>query len=36
MSAVANRIIGGKGVYRCPNEKGFLFLILTDISYIRA
>lgn len=36
MSAVANRILGGKGVYRCPDEKGFFFLILTDISYIHA
>jgi hypothetical protein len=31
MSAIANRIIGGKGVYRCPDENGFLFLILTNI-----
>jgi hypothetical protein len=32
MSAVANRLIKGKGVYRCPTDKGFLFLILTQIT----
>ncbi len=36
MSAVANRIIGGRGVYRCPDEKGFFFLILTDICFIQS
>ena len=35
MAAVANRIIGGKGVYRCPDEKGFLFLILTQIRFVQ-
>ncbi|HKT51244.1 MAG TPA: hypothetical protein VJV96_13145 [Candidatus Angelobacter sp.] len=34
MAAVANRIIGGRGVYRCPNENGFFFLILTDIRFV--
>ena len=34
MSAVANRILAGKGVYRCPNEKGFFFLILTNIYFV--
>lgn len=36
MAAVANRIIGGKGVYRCPDEKGFFFLILTDIRFVKS
>lgn len=34
MSAVANRILAGKGVYRCPDEKGFFFLILTNIYFV--
>ena len=34
MSAVATRILGGRGVYRCPDEKGFLFLILTTIRNV--
>ncbi|HEY4679532.1 MAG TPA: hypothetical protein VIJ01_20385 [Candidatus Angelobacter sp.] len=33
MSAIANRILGGKGVYRCPDDCGFVFLILTNISF---
>ena len=35
MSAVANRLIGGKGVYRCPTDNGFLFLILTQIDRLQ-
>lgn len=35
MSAIANRIIGGKGVYRCPDENGCLFLILTNIRLVK-
>lgn len=34
MAAVANRIIGGKGVYRCPDESGFFFLILMKIRNV--
>ncbi len=34
MAAVANRIVGGKGVYRCPDKNGFFFLILTDIGFV--
>jgi hypothetical protein len=35
MSAVANRLIKGKGVYRCPTDNGFLFLILTQIDRLQ-
>jgi len=35
MSAVTNRIIGGKGIYRCPDEKGCFFLILMDIKRLQ-
>jgi hypothetical protein len=35
MSAVANRLINGKGVYRCPTDNGFLFLILTQIDRLQ-
>ena len=35
MSAIANRILGGKGVYRCPDDRGFVFLILTKVSFVR-
>ncbi len=35
MSAVCNRLIKGKGVYRCPDKSGFLFLVLTNIRRAR-
>jgi len=35
MAAVASRIIGAKGVYRCPDENGFFFLILTSIRFVQ-
>jgi len=35
MSAVAVRVLGGKGVYRCPGESGFLFLLLTDVCLVQ-
>jgi hypothetical protein len=35
MSAVCNRIIKGKGAYRCPDENGALFMILTDIRRVQ-
>lgn len=35
MSSITNRLIGGRGIYRCPNERGFLFLVLTDIRKLR-
>jgi len=34
MAAIANRILKGKGVYRCPSEKGALFLVFTDLCFI--
>ena len=33
MTAVASRIMGSKGAYRCPGENGFVYLILTDIAF---
>jgi len=35
MSAVATRLLGAKGVYRCPGESGYLFLLLTDIYFVQ-
>jgi uncharacterized protein (UPF0128 family) len=29
---MANRILGGRGVYRCPDKSGFFFLILMKIQ----
>jgi hypothetical protein len=33
MAAVATVILGGKGVYRCPNKNGLLFIVFTDIHF---
>src|ERR1700676_4753692 len=33
MTAVASRIMGSKGAYRCPGDNGFIYLILTDIAF---
>ena len=33
MTAIAVRIMGAKGAYRCPGENGFLYLILKDIAF---
>jgi hypothetical protein len=35
MSAVCNHLIKGCGVYRCPTEIGFVFLVLTEIKRIQ-
>lgn len=35
MSAIAARLLGAKGVYRCPGEFGFLFLLLTYIYFVQ-
>jgi hypothetical protein len=35
MSSVASRLIQAKGVYRCPTDNGFLFLILTQIERLQ-
>lgn len=33
LAAVATRILGGKGVYRCPSGNGLLFLVVMDICF---
>jgi uncharacterized protein DUF6882 len=33
MAALASKIMGAKGAYRCPGENGFVYLILTDIAF---
>ena len=35
MSAVTARLLGAKGVYRCPGESGFIFLLLTYIYFVQ-
>lgn len=34
LAAIANRVLEGKGVYRCPSKNGFLFLIFMDVCFI--
>jgi hypothetical protein len=33
MTAIACRILEGVGAYRCPNETGYLFVIVTSVRY---
>jgi hypothetical protein len=33
MTAIAAQIVGAKGGYRCPSERGFLYLVYTDLSF---
>jgi hypothetical protein len=33
LTAVASRIMGAKGAYRCPDDNGFIYLILTDLAF---
>jgi hypothetical protein len=33
MTSVAAKILGSKGGYRCPESNGFIYLVLTDISF---
>jgi hypothetical protein len=33
MTALASRIMGAKGAYRCPGDYGFLYLIFADIAF---
>lgn len=33
MAAIAAQIIHAKGAYRCPSERGFLYLLYTDIRF---
>lgn len=33
MTAIAARLIHAKGAYRCPSDRGFLYLIYTDIGF---
>ena len=34
MAAVATRILGGKGVYRCPSANGSLFVVFMEVCFI--
>ncbi len=36
LAAVATRILGAKGAYRCPSENGLLFLIVMDICFFES
>src|SRR5579859_7824220 len=33
MTAIAAKILGSKGAYRCPGENGFIYLVYTDLSF---
>ncbi len=33
MAAVTAQILGSKGAYRCPSEKGFLYVVYRDLSF---
>lgn len=33
LTAVASRIMGARGAYRCPGNNGFVYLILTDLAF---
>jgi len=33
LTAIAAQIIGAKGAYRCPGERGFLYLLYTDLAF---
>jgi hypothetical protein len=33
MTAVAARILGSKGAYRCPGDNGFIYLVYVDLSF---
>jgi len=33
MTAIAAKVLGAKGGYRCPDEKRFMYVIYTDISF---
>jgi hypothetical protein len=33
MTAIAANIIGAKGAYRCPSERGFLYFVFTDLAF---
>lgn len=33
MTAIAARIMGAKGAYRCPGSNGFMYFLFTDISF---
>ena len=34
MTAVAARLLGGKGGYRCPDDDGFLYVIYSDLRLV--
>jgi uncharacterized protein DUF6882 len=33
MTAIAARILGSKGAYRCPGENGFIYLVYSNLSF---
>jgi hypothetical protein len=33
MTAVAARVLGSRGAYRCPGSNGFVYLVFTDIAF---
>jgi hypothetical protein len=33
MTAIAARILGAKGAYRCPSGDGFIYLVYTDLAF---
>jgi hypothetical protein len=35
MTAVAALLLDAVGAYRCPSEKGFLFMVMTDVHWAR-
>jgi hypothetical protein len=33
MTAIATKLIGGKGAYRCPSNDGFIYFVYTDLAF---
>lgn len=33
MTAVAARVLNAKGGYRCPSEKGFVYVVFTELAF---
>ena len=33
MTAIAAKVLGGKGAYRCPADNGFLYLVYMDVNF---
>jgi len=34
MSAIAAKVLGAKGAYRCPNKNGFVYLLLLSLEFV--